>query len=473
MFSITGSLSALFASILACLTLMFVWGGTSEVQFSWVGMSTDYDVVALQIRRNPMPEALPTGGYDPVAAGDNAAPPVLNGDNYVLWLAISGFRSDYMEKAETPFLDGIGGKSTNQLVPTFPALSWSSLMSQATGRTSDGHGISGNVMRLPGSGEVVKHPSDLSLLKAEPIWTSARKAGLPVLVHDWPFSQKQPAEGAADVFLPSYDPELDDQTRLDALYDAWSSYQGENKLRLVMGSLRGIHKAAQTNGTREEDTITAIQDMDKMLSGFFGKVINNWPNLSNEGDKLYVVITTDHGMVDAEKLINFKDLMGPMADQVDYTVDEGVAHLWFKDPPEGVDKDEFIESYDSELKKRIYWRSFAPSDYPSDWKLAAEGGHLGDRLLLLKPPYAFHTESGSEGVYAPAETGGPFAASGYWVNDSSRMKGQMFSFGLAGGGGFSGDLGEVSGTQLYPSVCKLLGVEVTSDLVESNVLDLE
>lgn len=472
MFSISGSVSALVASILACLTLMFVWGGTSEVRFSWVGMENDYGEAELARIRHPIPnyEIPQAGDYDPDAVGVGVpAPPVLDGDNYVLWLAISGFRSDYLEKAETPFFDGVGGKASNRMTPTFPALHWSSLMSQATGRTADGHGISGNVMRIPSSGEVVKYPTDLTLLKAEPIWTSAKKAGLPVLVHDWPLSQQQPAEGAADVFLSSYDPALSDQQRLDALYDAWSSYQGENKLRLIMGSLRGIHKAAQDNGTREEDTIEAIQEMDKTLSAFFKKVIDNWSNLSNEGDKLYVVISTDHGMVDAEKLINFKELMGEMADQVDYTVDEGVAHIWFKDDAD----DDFIENYDDELKKRIYWRSFAPDEYPSDWKLAAEGGHIGDRLLLLKPPYAFHTEKGSEAVYAPAETGGPFAASGYWVNDSSRMRGQMFAFSITGGGGYSSDIGDMNATQLYPSVCQLLGIEPASDLADSDVIDFE
>ena len=475
MFNVTGSVSALVAAILACLTLMFVWGGTEQVTFNWVAMDDDYSLAALAAERHPIQSyPIPDSSYDNANGG--AAAPVLDGDNFVLWLSISGFRSDYMEKAETPFLDGVGGVSTTKFTPMFPALNWPSLISQATGLTADTHGVVGNTMRHPESKEVLKFPSDLSLLKAEPIWTTAKKQNLPVLVHDWPFSQKQPAEGAADVFKPNFDMALSDDDRLNALFDAWSSYQGENKLRLIMGSLHDLHKAGQTYGTREEDTLKAITAMDTMLGKFFKKVIDKWPDLrGKDGDKLQVVITTDHGMVDAEKLINFKDLMGPMADQVDYVVDEGIAHLWFKGPAEGsnMDMEEFVENYDSELRKRIYWRSFAPDSFPSDWKMASEGGHLGDRLLLLKPPYAFHLEKGSEAVFAPAETSGPFAASGYWVNDSSRMKGQMFAFSLTGGGGSSGDLGEVDARQIYPSVCKLLGITAPSDLANSDALDID
>ncbi|MEM7013530.1 MAG: nucleotide pyrophosphatase/phosphodiesterase family protein, partial [Verrucomicrobiota bacterium] len=425
---------------------MFVWGGTEQVTFTWVEMDDDFEVAEFETPR-----------YS--TTHEETAAPVLDGENFVLWLSISGFRADYLEKADTPFLDGVGGTSSRAFTPTFPALNWSSLMSQATGLTADGHGIVGNTMRDPNTGKSVPYPTKLSVLKAEPIWTTAKKAGLGVLVHDWPFSQEQP-EAAADVFKPTFDISLSDEDRLNALFDAWASHQGENKLRLIMGSLHGLRKAAQTHSTSEEETLQAITKLDATLSGFFRKVIDKWPDLRNgEGDKLHVVITTDHGMVDAEKLINFEDLMGDMAKQVDYIVDEGIAHIWFKDtPPDGMDMDEFVEFYDSELKKRTYWRSFSQDTFPSDWKLAAEGGHLGDRLLLLKPPYAFHTEKGSEAVYAPAETGGPFAASGYWVNDSSRMKGQMFAFSLTGGGSFSDDLGEVRATQIYPSVCQLLGI---------------
>lgn len=471
MFNVTGSVAALCAAVLACLALMFIWGGTEEVRFNWVAMDDDYTPTKLAEIRNP----IESYDYDPneLDSGQGAAAvPMKDGDNYVLWLNISGFRADYLEKAETPFLDEAGGSKSSKLRPTFPALHWSSLISQATGRTADGHGVSGNTMRDPETKEVLKFPSKLALLKAEPIWTTAKRQGLPVLVHDWPFSQVQPAENAADVFKPEFDLEASDEDRLNALFDAWTSYKGEKKLRLIMGSLHGIHKAAQTHGTREEDTIKAITDLDSQLKAFFEKVQGKWSELSNEGDKLVVVLTTDHGMVDAEKLINFKELMAEMADQVDYTVDEGVANIWFKDPPDGMSKEDFIENYDAELKKRIYWRSFAPADFPSDWKLAAEGGHIGDRLLLLKPPYAFHTEKGSEAVYAPAETGGPFAASGYWVNDSARMLGQMFSFEL-GGGGYGSDLGDVDATRLHASVCKVLKIEPASDLVNAEALDLD
>ena len=53
------------------------------------------------------------------------------------------------------------------------------------------------------------------------------------------------------------------------------------------------------------------------------------------------------------------------------------------------------------------------------------------------------------------------------------MRGQMFAFSITGGGGYSNDIGDMNATQLYPSVCKLLGVEPSSDLADSEAIDFD
>ncbi len=466
------SASALVSALIAGLALAFVWGGTESVHFDWVAMDDDRSTAELAKLRNPEPEAYSVTDSYGQTSGMGAGMPEKTGDNCVLWLNISGFRGDYVEDAETPFLDEVGGSSSDDLIPVFPTTRYPSLISQATGVSPSVHGIVGDTMVHPESRETTRFPTDLGFLKAEPIWTTVKRQGMPVLVHDWPFSQVQPAEHAADVFLPEFDESRSDEDRLNALLDAWTGYQGEGKIRLAMASLHDLYKAAQENGPKEEDTLKAVTALDSALKTFFDKLNEKWPELSEEGDKLFVFLTTDHGSANADKLINFEELMGKLGESVDYAVSEGIAHLWFKELPPNVDREDFIENYDGELKKRIYWRSYVSGSYPSLWGLGTDGGgHFGERFLVLKPGYAFSMEKGSEPVFDPSEAGGPFAAAGYAVSDSSRMKGQCFFFRLDGSG-FGSGMGEIQGTQLHATVCKVLKIQ-PAEGAEAKALDVE
>lgn len=473
MSSTIASASALVSALVAGLALVFVWGGTESVYFDWVAMDDDLTTVELAELRNPIEAAVPYSytnyGED---GGGMASAPVKSGDNFVLWLNVSGFRADYVEDSETPFFDEVR-PSSGTLIPTFPTVHYPSLISQATGVLPSVHGVIGDTMLDPETREAKRFPTSLAHLKAEPIWNTAKKQGISVLVHDWPFSQEQPAENGADVFMAEYDEGKSDEERLNALLDAWAAHQGENKIRLAMASLTDLKKSARENGPKEPDTLASVTTLDSTLKTFFDKLKEKWPELrGQDGDKLHVIISTDHGSANSDKLINYGELMGKLAQQVDYTVTDGIANLWFKELPEGADQEDFEEGYDDELKKRIYWRSYSKGNYPSTWGLGKEGGNMfGDRFLVLKPGYAFTTEVGTEPVFDPSEAGGPYAASGYAVSDSSRMKGQTFMFRLEGGS-YGSSLGEIQGTQLHATVCKLLKIEPAAG-ADTQALDVD
>jgi hypothetical protein len=504
--------------------MMFVMTGSENVHFDWAPMEGDLSLYELAQIRNPMVEepmtvaeaeedeegepmittagvsaemadsvaAVLTGSGDgggggggggadrpkrprrapmkaaPTAAGDSSGP-----RNRVLWISIASFRGDYMEKAQAPFLKDKAsqGQSTSTLLPVFPSLHYPCLITQATGVPVATHGIIGNRMRDPEAKTILDRPTKLSLLKAEPIWTLAKRQGLAVLVHDWPMSQEQPTSAPADVFLPKFDESLTDEVRLNALLEAWQSFKGPNKIALAMASLHDLEKAAITHGSRDAATFEAVTKMDTTLAGFFDKLSEQWPTLSSPGDKLYVLITTDHGRSDAEKVINFAHLMGPLAEHVDFTADQGVANIWFKEPPAGTTLEAYTKKYDEELRARIYWKSYARGEYPSSLALGGGGPFLGDRLLVLKGGYGFADAKGSEPVYNPSETSSPLSFGGYPVRDSSRMKGQAFVFEL-NGGGQSGALGDVEQAQFYATVCELLKLEGTS-AVTAKALSVE
>lgn len=458
--SLASSLITLIIVILAGLMLLFVTKGSADLQFSRVAMDGDREtsvVVAEWMDKNrPKPEAGPVMD-EPV----EDEPMVVAGDGpkVVLWISIPGFRGDYIENSDTPFFDRMldEGASTTKLRPNFPCLTFPAHTSLATGTLVEKHGVPLNIFRTE-AGEIVDHPLDQSLMRSEPIWTTATRQGIRTLVHDWPLSQKQ-GENPAAHFLDSYDPALTDQQRLDALWQAWSNDKDEKKLRLLMVRLNGLLDAGMKNGPRESGTYKAVGELDTMLGDFFKKVEENWPTLAPEKGGLAVVLTTDHGLVDLDKNINLPQLLGEeLIKNLDIVAHDAVGHLFFKDLPENEGQAKIvIDNLDGELKKRIYFRTLTREELPPDWAYNADG-RTGDRVLVLKNGYAFTDATASEPVFDPGEGPGLFGGFGYPVETSIRMSGQSIIWGYPSSPA-TGDLGEINFEKFHATVCKLLGIE--------------
>lgn len=466
-----GPLSLLLITVLIALALLPLQSST-DVGFDRKPLADDQSETELLTALGRLNPVL-TPDMSPVVAApkkDNFPPPI----NYVFWLNVSGFRGDYVEGANARFFAGLAGQShaTARLSPTFPALHWPSLVSQATGLEPTVHGILSETIRNPANGEIVKRPTDLSFLKGEPIWTTAKRQGIRVLVHDWPFSQTQPAENAADVFLPEFDETLSDDDRLNALLDAWTTNgSGEEKIRLVMASVNDVEKAGETFGPRAPEMLEAFGKFDQRLEAFFGQLTEKWKDLNRGGDVLWVIISTDHGMAELTTLVNFEEFVSEQSrGWLVSAVDDTVAHLWLN-VPDGTDVAKATAALDEELGKPIFWKVYKPEEVPAHWNYPPPGPLMGDRIIALQPGYRFTDKKGAEPVYPATEAeGGPLSTGGYAVSSSSRMRGQLYIFQYPERG-LGSDLERIDAIQIYPTICKLLGIE-PAEGVASAALDL-
>jgi hypothetical protein len=462
--SFGSSLISLFIVLLSGALLLFIWTGSEAITFQRNGLDGDRTLADLAEARRKQSMAQEVK-EEPMA--DEKKPAESSNVNTVLWLSVPGFRTDYVGKADTPFLDKIIGEgaATQKLKPIFPCLTFPSHAALATGAPVEKHGIPADVFRK--DGETLKEPTDGSLLMAEPIWATATRQDRRVIVHDWPLSQNQSGDAAAAHFLTEYDPSLTDQQRLDKIMEVWTADKDEKKIRLVMARLNSINDAGHKFGPRAEETISAVTALDKALEGFIGKLQEKWKDLSNPGDNLAVIITTDHGMAELQKNINLPALMGEaMSKHADYLGNEAIAQVHFKDlPPDDAGKQKFYEAFDRELKLRIYWRSYTREELPPEWKYNA-ADRIGDRVLVLKSGFAFTEATADEPVFEPSAGPGFFGSWGYPVEDSSRMNGQAIIWGFPNAPPATGDLGEVLSTRLHPTVCKLLGIEPSKDATE-------
>ena len=445
-----------------------------DLGFERIGMDDDQEELEFLVA---MGRATPGFGSQPMVPASVTQPIKVDHPdpiNYVLWLNVSGFRADYVDKASAPIFTKLADEShsTGRMTPTFPSLHWSSLVSQATGLQPAQHGIIGETIRNPETGEITNRPTDLSLLKGEPIWTTAKRQGVNVLVHDWPFSQVQPDEHAADIYLPEFNPDLSDDDRLKALLDAWKSDKSAEKIRLVMASLHDLNKHGETLGARSDQTYAAFEEFGTRIGAFMDELQSAWPDLNRGADILWVFITTDHGMGEVKTLVNFEEFVSePIRSRISYTVDDTIAHVWLN-LPEGTNEAKFIKTMDDELGKPIFWKMHMPDALPEHWQFPAESPHIGERVLELQPGYRFTDKKGPEPVFAAAEVeGSPLATGGYAPSSNSRMRGQVFIFKFPERGAGS-DLQNIYAVQLYPTICELLGIE-PAEGADAEALTLE
>ncbi len=450
--SLLGFLSVLILGF----ALAFSFEANKQVAYEWRDLDDDQEE---QLVLERLGRADKKSAYwrrddpDPKAAPKE---PAADPATIVIWLHVGGFRTDYMAKVNPVFLGMAesSGMFTKRFIPSYPTLTWPNLATQVTGLDLKGHGVSADSLRDPATGTIHEFPRDPKFLRGEPIWITAKRQGVWVLVHDWPFSQSQPSEHGADHFLTEFDPELRDEQRLDRIREGWLQDTGTPTKRLIMGCLFDLEKTARAKGTRDEDTLRAFQTMDDHLASFFDAV-KEWQREPNhERDEIHVLISTAHGLADVKTKIDLPRLMGDFADGIDYALSDALAYIWFKDDVSN--SDALAARIDSELGGRVFATLYKPEDYDENWGF--DGDQRPDRIIALKPGYVFTSEPGSEPVYPAEETEGPFAASGYTLVETSRMRGELLYFQYPHYRK-QGEFEETSPEQLHVSVCELLGIE--------------
>ncbi len=495
--SFASALVSFIAIILIAFSILFLWNGSEGINFTRVAFEGDRSTVDIleKYRREQMKIAdaarleaeraskgMTTETPAPVAPSGGDGPAV------VVWISIPGFRGDYLEKAETPFLDKLAtdGGATNKMRPNFPCLTFPAHATMATGVTPDKHGIVADQIRTA-PGEVVIQPGDGALLLAEPIWVTATRQGVKTLVHDWPLSQKQSGEHKAAYFLDSYDPESTDEARLTKALEQWresakggapapaegaaaaAGAGGSDKLRLLMLRLDDIGKQGLLHGPRADETFAAVTATDKALQTFFDTAQAEWSALAPENANLVILVTTDHGIAELDKNVNIAQLLGDtMMANADIVAHDAVANLFFKGLPESEgEKKIFIDKFDNELSKRIYFRTLKKEELPAEWAYL-HPERTGDRVLVLKTGYAFSDHKGSEPVFDPSEGPGLFGGFGYPVEESIRMSGQIFIAGYPNSP-LAGPLEEVGQTGFHATVCKILGIDPAEGAVKETL----
>lgn len=397
---------------------------------------------------------------------DPASQPL--GKTTVIWISMDGFRGDYLDRAALPFFAHMETEGVHSRLfrPAFPPITFPSHCAEATGVGVAQHGITGNAFYDSATHQGYSFPADAALLQSEPIWLTAQRQGVRTLVFDWPLSQWQIGAGRCSYSTDQFENKPTDAQRLDALLAAWRvDYDGgkangpDGALRLLMGYVEGTDPAGHKFGPDAPELVGELQKLDVEIGAFAGKAAAFWKEHAGPADRLYLLLTTDHGMSRVEQDVNLEKMLGVShwSSEVTLQTVGNLGNVFLEQIPAGPAREAKATELLAKLKAYPFARAYRRADLPPKW----DYGHptrTGDLVVVLPRGYTFNRKAPSAVVDAALVNDGPKGMHGYPVEDDPEMYGVIFlqrwpqPFG-------GKDLGEVSWDQYHPTVARLLGIK--------------
>ncbi len=403
-----------------------------------------------------------------VAAGEGTATETQpSAQRTVLWLSVDGFRPDYIHPDRTPYLNRWRDSevSSDRMQTVVPSLTFPSHVSQATGVTVEKHGIPANAFWDPEMAKVLYSPGDPRLLEAEPIWLTAARQGIAVLVHDWPLSHAQRHEPKARYFGDRYRKEMSDEDRLELLLETWDADSMHPHLQLVMGYIEGTDVLGHRYGPDSPKVLERATWVDQALEETVGRAREIWARTAGPTDEMYVMVTSDHGMERVHTGVHPEKLFGLSERSVRLVTSGNVANYFMP----GADEEE-INAEVLRLSAYPFLHVYRWGETPVEWGYR-HPKRVGDIVVFLRPGYTFYRSGDELLIRAQGDDFDLLGMHGYLPEDSSAMSGLLlvrrFPEPLP-----HRNLGLISSLSLHSTVARLLGIAAAPDALTSP-LELE
>jgi hypothetical protein len=409
----------------------------------------------------------PGGGTAPLPGEPGAPPHPAAAPATVVLIALDGFRGDYLNPEDTPNLWRLLPEAawSRDLTPPFPSLTFPSHVTLATGAPVSAHGIPSNQFFDEARGEELRFPGDASLLKAEPIWTTATRQGIRTLVYDWPLSHSQGGPFAAAYFEDRFDQTLGDEDRIGRVLDLWEADPrrgpDDPPLRLVTSYAKEADTVGHREGPDSPATRDAVRRVDAVLAEAMERARRIFEANAEAGEQLHFVLAADHGMTTVTHLVNIERVLGEeLAPRLQASTSGNLANLHLR-APDGADAADLWKGVEEAFAPIGGARVFSPENLPPAWSYPVEG-RTGGRIVVLPLGYTFDRSSPLPVSPLP-EGRGPRGMHGYPPDESPEMRGLLYLHSHPAPLAHPGDLGQVYSKQLHATLCELLGIEPSPD----------
>jgi predicted AlkP superfamily pyrophosphatase or phosphodiesterase len=205
----------------------------------------------------------------------------------VVLISIDGLRWDHPRRAETPHLARMAREgSSASLVPPFPASTFPSHATLATGVQPDRHGILNNEF-LDRERGPFRMADDSSWLLAEPVWATAERQGRRAAVYHWVFSYTPWRGVAATTRLP-FSRDVKDDEKASRISE-WIGRRGPDRPRLILSYWHGPDAAGHRNGPEAPEVLRRVRQTDRLI----GRLIET---IARTGRRVALIVVSDHGM---------------------------------------------------------------------------------------------------------------------------------------------------------------------------------
>jgi alkaline phosphatase D len=219
---------------------------------------------------------------------------------YVVMVSLDAFRWDYDSIYGTPVLDDIADKGVMavRLIPSFPTKTFPNHYSIATGLYPDHHGIVNNSFYAPDL-DLVYRIGDRAMVSngafygGEPVWVTARKAGLKTASFYWVGSEA-PVMGMQPDFWKPFDEEVPFSDRVDTVL-AWLSLPAKKRPHLVTLYFEEPDAVSHVYGPLSSETGSVVKSLDSLM-GELRSGISKLPHAK----KVNLIVLSDHGMTEID-----------------------------------------------------------------------------------------------------------------------------------------------------------------------------
>lgn len=351
-------------------------------------------------------------------------------------ISCDGFRWDYPQFYDTPFLDAMAEKGVSgELVPSFPSKTFPNHYTLATGLRPEHHGIIANTFMNRKTGEEFslsdpKAKFDPQYYKGEPLWLTAQRQGKHAAVFYWPGSDVAVQGKRPDVWH-AYDekPHMTFAQRMDSIMAYLMKADAPD---LIMAYFEEPDASGHKWGPQSRQVRHAVERMDSLLAALWSRIekakLQNGVNL---------VVVSDHGMTwftPSRQIHPSQYLKENWYEKLDGSLPTNIyaSQKWQQDSIAGA------------LEKAPHLRVWRKADIP-DWLHYKADTNIGDVLVLPDEGFLFTDDScynGGVHGYAPALSD---------MHAIFRACGPDVRPGVA--------IGQFSNTAVYPLVCQLLGIK--------------
>ena len=368
-------------------------------------------------------------------------------DRYTVIISLDGSRWDYADYYDMPFFDSLATVGVKaRMEASFPSSTFPNHYTMATGLVPDHHGLVNNSFWNPDTqhGYAIGDKEsryDARYYGGEPIWITAQKQGVKCGVVYWVGSDI-PVGPEGNAFPTYYrhwdtDPHWTFEERCDEIVRLLSLPEADRP-RLVMGYFDEPDHQGHVHGPFSPECKQMTEHMDSLMHSLYLRL-----KALPIGKKLNFILAGDHGMteISPERFIDWYEVIPE--EWVERIVGNLPTSIWVK---EG-----YVDSLYNRLKQVEHLSVWKHGEVPAYLNYGTSN-RLGDLIVSPDLGWQFNfAPSRNHGTHGfdPTETDmmvafravGPDFKEGY---EAPFTEGEKSAF---------------HNTDLYPMLCKLLGVK--------------